>query len=246
MPSPGSDPRTETGPQAVTLTEALLDQFAAASRTPAFDEKLFDIAAGGNLAQRLEALVAAVQEADIVPVIQAQRPLAALFGEDLEARMTFALARKRAHAAMKQASTAAMQTGHLITLLEQAHATLQAESRRLTEVSSLGTGLLSRLAPATTLEALELRSRFERRLANLNALCAATALTVARIPQAIAHNRQILDRFNDMNTLLFPVWERHALTIVQSPADAHLLEIALAEAVQSLGARLLAHVGAAA
>jgi hypothetical protein len=53
-------------------------------------------------------------------------------------------------------------------------------------------------------------------MANLNALRAANALSLAQIPAAVAHQKQALDRFIDVELVLFPVWQRHCRAVIES------------------------------
>lgn len=228
-------------PARITLTEDLLNKVAAAMTVAPLDERLFDLTAGETLAAKLDAIMGAVRTADVDKLVRAQQPRFALLGADVEARMTFALARKSAHAALGEAAVAATRLAAVITLLEDARGSMEGDVRRLDNLAEMTAHLVRQLAPAETREATELRARFDRRLSSLNFLRASSALTLAHIPQAIARNRQLLDRFQDVNAVLFPLWDRHALAVLQSPRDAKVLADALAEAARSLGIRLLAH-----
>jgi hypothetical protein len=230
----------------VVLTEDLLNKVVAAMKVALFDEKLFDVTAGGALAAKLEAIMDAVRAADVDELVRSQQSRFTLLGADVETRMKFAWARKRARSAIAEAEMAAIRTANLIRLLEEARETVEADVRRLAQVAAMGANLIGQLVPPDTREAAELRARLDRRLNSLTSLHAASMLTLGHIPQAITRNRQFLDRFNDVNTVLFPVWERHALAVLQSPRDAGVLADALAEATRALGLRLLAQVDGAA
>ena len=58
--------------------------------------------------------------------------------------------------------------------------------------------------------------RFQRRLGNLEALAASDRMSEAQISLAIDSLTATLDRFGEIEKLLFPVWQQHALAIAQS------------------------------
>jgi hypothetical protein len=201
------------------LSEDLLTRLGEASHVRSFNEKLFDVTAGGDLPARLRNVMRAVRDADADALLRSQTSASKFLGADIEARMVFAVARKKAVDSLSESRRAAQATAGLLQILEDARAGVLADERRLADIVAMADEIANRLAAPGTAKEIELQDRFNRRRANLQSLRASTALTLAQIPIAIAHNRQLLERFNDVETVLFPVWERHAMTLIQSPRD---------------------------
>ena len=219
------------------LSEDLLTRLSEASHVRSFNEKLFDLAAGGDLSGRLQNVMRAVRDADVDALLRSQTATNKFLGADIEARMVFALARKKAVDSLAESRRAAHATASLLQILEDARAGVLTDERRLAEIVATTDEIADRLAPPQTPAQLELQDRFKRRRVNLQSLRASTMLTLAQIPVAITHNRELLDRFNDVETVLFPVWERHAVTLIQSPRDGTALS-ALRTAARALIDRL--------
>ena len=224
------------------LNEELLASFDRAVQASRFDDSLFDGRAGFDFPGRLEALVTAMRGADLDVLASRRTWRHALFGADVEARLRFALARQNCEDALLAAKEAARATAERIQRLEAALPRVQADQARLTGVAAKAERMTEELTPPATLEEQELHTRFHRRLANLSTVRAANALTLAQIPVAIAHYRELLDRFTDAQTVLFPVWERHALALVQAPPTAETISAARA-AAQVLLDRLVGKLG---
>ncbi|HEY2010744.1 MAG TPA: hypothetical protein VGH23_17275 [Rhizomicrobium sp.] len=201
------------------LSEDLLTRLGEASHVRSFNEKLFDVAAGGDLAGRLQSVMRAVRDADVDALLRSQTSANRFLGADVEARMAFAVTRKKAIDSLSESRRAAKATAGLLQVLEDARAGVLADERHLADIAAKADEIASRLTAPKTAEELELQDRFNRRRANLLSLRASTALTLAQIPIAIAHNRALLERFNDVETVLFPLWERHAMALIQSPRD---------------------------
>lgn len=220
---------------APTLSERLLDELARETQVAAFDDRLFDM--GGDLGPRLTAIVDAVRAADADVMMRRQGAWFALLGADLEARVRFALARKTARDVLDGAAVAATATEARVQMLDAALETVQADDARLGAMAARATAMRRGFAAPVSREAKDMLDRFDRRVGNLGSVRAASALILAQIPVALAHHRRLLDRYYDVKTTLFPVWERHVVTVLQSPRDTQA-QSALHKAAKALTDRL--------
>lgn len=227
------------------LSEAVLESFDRAAQVTRFAEDLFDPRASGELAMRLEALVAALQDADVEMVAKHGQWRHRLFGADIEARLKFAVARRNCERALGEAKAAAGETARRIQQLEAALPVVQSDQRRLDSLDGKARDFAARLAQPESPAERELHARFERRRANLGQLRAANALTQSQIPVAVSHQRQVLDRFVDVETVLFPVWQRHCLALMEARGGEEQIN-AVRKSTRALIDRLMGKLEAAA
>ena len=99
-------------------------------------------------------------------------------------------------------------------LLRQAQSELATEQARLESVIVQAKALLARATGADAFIA----DRFERRLSNIMAVHAANILTVEQIRLGDGVLSAMLDRLTDVETLLFPLWQRTMLALAQADA----------------------------
>jgi hypothetical protein len=78
-------------------------------------------------------------------------------------------------------------------------------------------------------------ARLERRLGNLEALHASNQLARAQAVLAIDNLAGLLDRYQEIENLLFPVWQQHALAVAQGAVspDEFSSEITALDQVQT-------------
>lgn len=206
----------DSGIAKAVLSEAVLERFDQAAQISCIPDELFDARASVELTAKLEALVEVVRRADVDEVASRQGWRHRLFGADVEARLQFTLARKHCEEALCKAKDAARSTAQRIQQLEALLPIAQADQTRLDALDATVTALRASLTPPQTNTERDLRSRFDRRLTNLTSLRASNALALAQIPVALAHQRQALERFIDVEMVLFPIWQRHCLAVIES------------------------------
>lgn len=195
------------------------------------DESLLSGAPARSLAEAMAGLVSSLKRVDIDRVMKRHGWWDRFTGADLEARIELEVAAHRLGEDMRQTSQAAAAARH-------AKATMTADLPKL----DVAQATHQALADAT---AIFLRgsdpadptvARLQRRLGNLEALHASNRLVRAQMQLAIDHLGGLLDRFTDIEQLLFPVWQRHAFAVAQSAATAET-EPGVMEQLRTIHAR---------
>lgn len=207
-------------PQSTTLydgltpqDEAALARFDGALAPHEPDSELLNGTPARSLTEALATLVEGLTRIDVDRVRRRQSWWHRFTGADLEARLELEVAVRSLRDDMQnlaQAAAAAERASRAmradIPRLEAA----QAEHENLVdETSAFLVGADGR-NPVT--------ARLERRLGNLQALCASNRLARAQMLLAVDHLGALLDRYRDVEQLLFPVWQQHALAVAQSAA----------------------------
>ena len=194
------------------LDEAALARLDAATpKGDLTDEHLLRSSAQ-DLTRVLSELVRAMRDADVERVARSQGWRQRLTGADLIERARLELAARRVGERLEQARVVAASVADLRRVMSAAGEALTADQARL---STLVAEVRAALAAAD--RAVPIVARFERRSANLEALHAANAMTLAQFALALDHLARLLDRFADIDGLLYPVWRRHVLAVAQAP-----------------------------
>jgi hypothetical protein len=172
-----------------------------------------------SLSVAIAGLVRSLQKLDVDRVNRRFTWLERFTGADLEARIAFDIASR--HLSIEMAEVAASASRARAVL-----ASLHADQPRLAAATNAYGSLLF-----ATLSFLDAHSgevsdidRLRRRAANLQALHASSRMTETQISLAIDGLTGLLDRYADVEQLLLPVWQHHALTIAQSPANVNSSE----------------------
>lgn len=218
------------------LDEERLRRFDAEMPAGVVDDVLLHASPSRDLAAALAVMVASLRAIDVEAVARKQGWLSRLTGADLEAALLLERACRNLEKDMANAALAAKASEQSIALMRQTHAGLGADQERLDALILAGRAALA--AEDATVDP-DLRARFERRVANAAALHVANTLAGAQLQIAIAHAGRLLDRFADVEKLLFPVWRRHAMAVAAAPAAdggaaSHF------ESLKSLHARFIA------
>jgi hypothetical protein len=219
------------------LDEESLRRFDAEMPAGVVDDVLLHTSPRRDLVAALAVVVTSLRAIDVEAVARKQGWLSRLTGADLEAAVLLERACRNLDNEMTSAGLAAKATEQSITLMRKTHTGLGADQECLDALVLAGHAALA-LEGATV--GPDLRARFERRVANAAALHAANTLAAAQLQIAIAHAGRLLDRFADVEKLLFPVWRRHAMAVAAAPAadgggaDSHF------ETLKSLHARFIA------
>jgi hypothetical protein len=194
---------------------AALDRFDAAFDAFAPDTALLTGTPARSLAGELHALILALQRIDIDRVVRQQNWWHRFTGADLEARIRLEVAAGRLSADMRRTGAAAMAARHARDAMVRDLPRIDAAQDAHEDLADATTAVLAGSDIADPAVA-----RLHRRLGNLEALHASNRLARAQMVLAIDHLSDLIDRFVDIEQLLFPVWQRHALAVAQSAAPA--------------------------
>jgi len=218
------------------LDEESLRRFDAEMPAGVVDDALLNTSPSRDLAAALAVMVTSLRAIDVEAVARKQGWLSRLTGADLEAAVLLERACRNLEKDMTSAALAAKATEQSITLMRKTQTGLGADQESLHALVLAGHAALA--AQDATVDP-DLRARFERRVANAAALHAANTLATAQLQLAIAHAGHLVDRFADVEKLLFPVWRRHAMAVAAAPtADGGVASHF--ETLKSLHARFIA------
>lgn len=192
-------------------SEAALAAFDAAVATADPDDALLSGTPATTLMEAMKAVVMALQHVDPERIARKRSWFHRFTGADLEARLQFEVSIKVIGDEMRDLGAAAQHAAGTVHLLEREIDKLEAAGTNNTALILAVRNLLSRQSSGDT-------ARLERRLGNLEALQASQQLARAQMKLSIGHLKDLLDRFRDIEQLLFPVWQQHALAIAQSAA----------------------------
>jgi hypothetical protein len=173
-------------------------------------EDLLSGAPARALMAAMTAVVAALQRLDPERVARRQTRFHRFTGADLEARLEFELSVRTIGDAMRALTQAAQDAGRARQLLGLEVEKLQAAHPQNETLILATRALLSADTPSGD------TARLERRLGNLEALHASNQLARAQMVLSADHLQDLLDRYRDIEQLLFPVWRQHALAVAQS------------------------------
>ncbi|MDB5705339.1 MAG: hypothetical protein JWN66_2455 [Sphingomonas bacterium] len=194
-------------------SEEALARFDAAHDPFEPDQSLLAGTPARSLAQAMTELVDMLKRIDIDRVARRQGWWNRFTGADLEARIELEVAAHSLGDAMRRTAAEA-------AAARRAQAAMRADLPRLDAAQVAHQALADSAAvflrgsdPADPVVA-----RLHRRLGNLEALHASNRLTRAQMTLAIDHLSGLLDRFTDIEQLLFPVWQHHALAVAQGTA----------------------------
>ncbi len=169
-----------------------------------------------SLAQAMTDMVEMLKRIDIDRVARRQGWWSRFTGADLEARVELEVAAHSLSEAMRQTAAAA-------GAARRAQAAMRADlprasTRHRSRIRHWPT--IPPISCAAATPPIPWWARLHRRLGNLEALHASNRLTRAQMALAIDHLSGLLDRFTDIEQLLFPVWRQHALAVAQGSAGA--------------------------
>lgn len=201
----GCEPTSE---QALARFDATFDGFEP-------DQALLGGTPARDLSESMTALVLSLRRVDIDRVNRCQGWWHRFTGADLEARLELEVAAHCLGGDMREASVRA-------ATARRARDAMRADLPRL-DAAQLAHGSLADATAAflgRAPAADPVVARLQRRLGNLEALGASNRLVRAQMQLAIDHLDGLLDRFADIEQLLFPLWQRHALAVSQSAGPA--------------------------
>lgn len=214
MPHPVADASPYAGCEP-TSRDALA-RFDAAFDGFEPDQSLLGGTPARDLSESMNALVVSLRRVDVDRVNRRQGWWHRFTGADLEARLELEVAAHCLGGDMRRASAKAAAARRVRGAMRADLPRLDA-AQRVHEALSDATAAFLQDAPASD----TVVTRLQRRLGNLEALQASNRLVRAQMELAVDHLDGLLDRFADIEQLLFPLWQRHALAVAQSagPAD---------------------------
>lgn len=179
------------------------------------DQSLLSGTPARSLAEAMTEMVETLKRIDIDRVARRQGWWSRFTGADLEARIELEVAAHSLGATMRRVTKEA-------TGARRAQAAMRADLPRLDAAHEAQQALADATSDFLRGAAADdpVVARLHRRLGNLEALHASNRLTRAQMVMAIDHLSGLLDRFTDIEQLLFPVWQHHALAVAQGTAGS--------------------------
>lgn len=203
-----------TAPAILNLTvidDSALQAFDAAIAPFTPTEELLSVAPGRGLTDAMAALVHSMRLLNVDEVNRKFNWYQRFTGLNLEARIKFDIATEQLSHQMEELVVAAERTRRTVRML-------QADLPRLHQARASNEALVD-LAYA----ALRDRdgndfhvARLMRKVANLEAICASNKLAEAQFKLSIDALSSQIDRFGEIEKMLFPMWQQHAFAIAQS------------------------------
>jgi hypothetical protein len=174
------------------------------------DQSLLEGTPARSLTQAMLDMVEMLRRIDIDRVARRQGWWSRFTGADLEARIELEVGAQKLGTAMRG-------------MAEHASAARRAQMAMRTDLPRLDAAQATyqALADAThdflrgSDASHPVVARLHRRLGNLEALYTSNRLVRAQMVMAIDNLSGLLDRFTDIEQLLFPVWQHHALAVAQ-------------------------------
>lgn len=202
----------------LALSESAIDDAAlaaldAASASSDFNSELLSTSPAMAIRRRIEALLTSVRLVNPAAMMNKQGWFSTFTGADVEARLIFELASQDVLAAGAELTRAAEQGRRAMRQLAAAKESILADQLRLEDAIAGAQGLLA--AGRETADRF-LLSRFERRLANIEAIHAANTLTLAQVDIAVDLLRALIDRCTDIGTVILPLWQRNVVAMLHA------------------------------
>ena len=215
----------QTVPDTLTLSvdQASIELMTAAMASRPFDEAMLTSRPVSAAYEILEAALTKLQNVNTKFLTSRYSWLGRATGADIEARLKF---KRQVQIALEQVKTFQAHISnarHVLSALEQTERQLITEQAKLQKLVTAGRDALTEQKNADEI----LVRRFGERLLSIGTLHTSNHLTLQQIALAKENIISLLDRLQDMERLVFPLWQRDALAIVQSD-DLNSPESALA------------------
>lgn len=198
--------------QSLEIDEAAIEQLNLATTSSPFDETLLTKSPAQEITLAVTALIEKLQKVKIDNLLRNHGLLSRFTGADIEARLIFELEVRSLFAQMEHVSTLVEDARSMLATLELTEANIALEQGRLIATLEKANILLQRGARGEP----ALKVRFERRLANIQALVTSNDLTRCQINLAKDNLVHIIDSIRDTELVVFPLWQRNALALAQA------------------------------
>lgn len=146
-------------------------------------------------------------------------------GADLEARLKFEIAVKNVTSSIVTLSNIGLKISHMQNKLLYLRDHIKKTQPKISQVINLAKKILEHNTDSDEL----LKERFERMLGNIMAFEASNVVTLETSRLALINLQAWKDRIHEVTTVLFPIWQRNAMTMVQmdhnNKEKASLIEV---------------------
>ena len=174
-----------------------------------------------RLASSIAAIVGGLTDAD--PKKLAKKPtwLERVTGQSVETHVRYHAARKHLDTLLEEARAAAQAVHDAVGAIDRLMSTHETEASDLQAYIQAGQEYLAEnpdagKAATGEIEFGNARERFARKLANLSTLLASHQLSVTQMKLTKGNALDMLDRFEETERVLVPVWRQHSLTLATS------------------------------
>lgn len=205
--------RGKLGPLPNGLDESAIHAIDAAARTQSFDDRLLDTAAAEDMRRGIEEFAGLLRAFEERSPGRKRGWIARYMGADVEEQLRFELAVQAVERKFEELKATAAGAWRFFGVLQDAESRINCEQDEFDRLIEHGRAILA--ADAGEADA-RIRARFERRLANLIALSTANTLTLKQLDIAQDIIRTLLDRFTDIETTVFPLWQRQAFALLNT------------------------------
>lgn len=203
------------------LNERALAALEEAAKTTSFDADLLQTRPAQDMRAKILEINGLLQGTDHQKFMRNQGWIARFTGADVEARLRFELASQMVAQKLEELRRTAQNGHRILDLLCKAEVEIMAEQTRFETVIANAQHLLAGAVDADEF----LRSRFERRVSNIMSVSVANVLTLEQISLAKNVLTTLIDRVIDVDTTLFPLWQRTVLALAHaSPAERKAAE----------------------
>ncbi len=213
--APGPMPATAVPERRYRIDAQTIAAFDAAVTPFELDKQLHDQIVGNELGEAMAALVDSLRKLSFDRLTRKYGLFAKLTGADLQARIEFDLAAHFVSEQIDQTYAAARRARAMLDALKAERVRLTELAPRHEELLTSAENVLRGQDPQD-----ELVARFQRRTANLAAMCSANRLSEAQLDLTIKSLTAQLDRFGELRKLLLPAWQQHALAIAQAASGS--------------------------
>ncbi len=189
---------------------AVLDR--AADRKP-INEELLQVAGRQALKQEIVNTVHCIRSLELNDLLSRQSWWSRFTGATLEERLKFEAASKKVSRAFALLEQVSKDTDRRIAIMQAERTDLSASLASLDEAIDYGQTLVSQPAESDDF----LFARFQNRLANLITMKTANTMAIQQFKLAEESLAALNDRFRQIATVLFPLWQQHLFAILNSP-----------------------------
>lgn len=197
----------------LVLDENALAALDEAGRSSGFDSELLQTTPAQDMRSKITELVALLKATDHQKYLKKQSWLARFTGADVEARLRLELANQTVATKAEELRRSVHHGMHIHDLLCNAEDEIKAHQELLEIAIRDAHYLLANVQDTDDF----IQSRFERRLSNVMAINVANVLTLEQIALSKQILKTLIDRFLDVDSTLFPLWQRAVLALAHAP-----------------------------
>lgn len=203
----------------LAIDEASIDFLGRAGETVPLPEESMTQTPARDISTAAANLVERLRRLNMGALFRTQGLLSQLTGADIEAKLVFELEVRRIGEDIRALQVLGHRARALRTALCESRTRIEAGQDRLARIISA-----AKKALATAIDPDPFfKTRFERRLDNLITLYTSNDVTCRQIDLAERNMAVMIDRVEDVGTVIVPLWQRDALAVAQSvkPVPKH-------------------------